>query len=103
MTYQDLLERLRDIPEEYLYQDVEVTGDCVVDDYYEVDLKFDDDDYTPVQSIKTVAPLTHNGVSYSEGRLMRWRRARKAKQVQEMRKLTEISTSQESILMDALD
>ena len=65
--------------------------------------EFDDDDYTPVQSIKTVAPLTHNGVSYSEGRLMRWRRARKAKQVQEMRKLTEISTSQESILMDVLD
>ena len=46
MTYQDLLERLRDIPEEYLYQDVEVTGDCVVDDYFEVELKFDDDDYT---------------------------------------------------------
>ena len=46
MTSQDLLERLQDIPEEYLYQDVEVTGDCVVDDYYEVDLKFDDDEYT---------------------------------------------------------
>ena len=29
MTYQDLLEKLQDIPEEYLDQDVEVTGDCV--------------------------------------------------------------------------
>ncbi len=46
MTYQDLLERLRDIPEEYLDQDVEVTGDCVIDDYCEVDFKFDDDEYT---------------------------------------------------------
>ncbi len=46
MTYQDLLEKLRDIPEEYLDQDVEVIGDCVVDDYFEVDFKFDDDEYT---------------------------------------------------------
>ena len=46
MTYQDLLEKLKDIPEEYLDQDVEVIGDCVVDEYYEVDFKFDDDDYT---------------------------------------------------------
>ncbi len=46
MTYRDLLERLQDIPEEYLDQDVEVIGDCVVDEYYEVDFKFDDDDYT---------------------------------------------------------
>ena len=46
MTYQDLLEQLRDIPEEYLDQDVEVIGDCVVDEYYEVDFKFDDDEYT---------------------------------------------------------
>ena len=46
MTYQDLLEQLRDIPEEYLDQDVEVIGDCVVDEYCDVDFKFDDDDYT---------------------------------------------------------
>ena len=46
MTYQDLLEKLQDIPEEYLDQDIEVVGDCVVDEYYEVDFKFDDDDYT---------------------------------------------------------
>ena len=57
MTYQDLLERLQDIPEEYLDQDVEVTGDCVVEDYYEVDLKFDDDDYT-LQFI--LSPLKFN-------------------------------------------
>ena len=46
MTYQDLLEKLQDIPEEYLDQDIEVIGDCVVDEYYEVDFKFDDDEYT---------------------------------------------------------
>ena len=46
MTYQDLLERLQDIPEEYLDQDIEVIGDCVVDEYYEVDFKFDDDEFT---------------------------------------------------------
>ena len=46
MTYQDLLERLQDIPAEYLDQDVEVIGDCVVDEYYEVDIKFDNDEYT---------------------------------------------------------
>ena len=46
MTYQDLLEKLRDIPEEYLDQDIEVIGDCVVDEYYDVDFKFDDDEYT---------------------------------------------------------
>ena len=45
MTYQDLLEKLKDIPEEYLDQDVEIIGDCV-DEYYEVDFKFGDDDYT---------------------------------------------------------
>ena len=46
MTYQDLLEKLKDIPEEYLDQDIEVIGDCVVEDYDEVDFKFDDDEYT---------------------------------------------------------
>ena len=46
MTYQDLLEKLKDIPEEYLDQDIEIVGECVVDEYYEVDFKFDDDEYT---------------------------------------------------------
>jgi hypothetical protein len=46
MTYQDLLEKLKDIPEEYLDQDVEVIGDCVVEEYCDVDVKFDDDEYT---------------------------------------------------------
>ena len=41
MTYQDLLDRLQDIPEEYLDQDVEITGDCISEEYYDVDLKFD--------------------------------------------------------------
>ena len=62
-----------------------------------------EEDYEPVFTIKTVAPLTNNGVSYTEGRLARIKRQRKAKQIQELRKLTEISTNQESILMDALD
>ena len=62
-----------------------------------------DEDYAPVFTIKTVAPLTNNGVSNTEGRLARIKRQRKAKQIQEMRKLTDISTKQESILMDALD
>ena len=46
MTYQDLLEKLQDIPEEYLDQDVDVIGDCVVEEYYDVEFKFDDDEYT---------------------------------------------------------
>ena len=62
-----------------------------------------EEDYDPVYSIKTVAPLSNNGVSYTEGRLMRWRRQRKAKQLEEMRKLTDISTKQESILLHAMD
>ena len=46
MTYQDLLDKLKDIPEEYLDQDVEVIGECVADEYYEVDVKFASDEYT---------------------------------------------------------
>ena len=62
-----------------------------------------DEDYEPVNTIRTVEPLTNNGVSYTGGRLMRWRRQRKAKQLQELRKLTEISTNQETLLLDAMD
>ena len=59
--------------------------------------------YEPVFTIKTVAPLTNNGVSYTEGRIARMKRQRKAKQLKELREVVEISTEQESILMDALD
>jgi hypothetical protein len=59
--------------------------------------------YEPVFTIKTVAPLTQNGVSYTEGRIARMKRQRKAKQLKELREVVEISTEQESILMDALD
>jgi hypothetical protein len=62
-----------------------------------------EEDYEVVQSIRTVAPLTQNGVSYTSGRLMRWRQKRKAKQLQELRKVTEISTNQESIILDAME
>jgi len=62
-----------------------------------------EEDYEPVFTIKTVAPLTNNGVSYTEGRIARMKRQRKAKQLKELREVVEISTQQESILMDALD
>ena len=45
MTYQDLLEKIREIPEEYLDQDVEVVGDCITEEYYDVDLQFDETGY----------------------------------------------------------
>tara|TARA_Y100000296_G_C5040744_1_gene189730 strand:+ start:386 stop:544 length:159 start_codon:yes stop_codon:yes gene_type:complete len=44
MTYQDLLEQLKDIPEEYLDQDIEVAGECIVEEYYDVEFKYDKDD-----------------------------------------------------------
>ena len=62
-----------------------------------------EEDYEPVFTIKTVAPLTNDGVSYTEGRIARMKRQRKAKQLKELREVVEISTQQESILMDALD
>jgi len=45
MTYQDLLEKIQEIPEEYLDQDVEVVGDCITEEYYDVDLQFDETGY----------------------------------------------------------
>ena len=62
-----------------------------------------EEDYDPVYTIKTVAPLTNDGVSYTEGRIARMKRKRKAKQLKELREVVDISTKQESILMDALD
>ena len=46
MTYHDLLERLKDIPEEYLDQDIEVVGECITQDYYDVDCKLSADEYS---------------------------------------------------------
>ena len=32
MTYQDLLDKLQDVPEEFLDQDVEIIGDCITEE-----------------------------------------------------------------------
>ena len=45
MTYQDLLDKLREYPEEDLDQDVEITGDCITEEYYDIDLQFDETGY----------------------------------------------------------
>ena len=44
MTYQDLLDKLQNISEEQLDQDVEIVGDCITEHYYDVDLRVDDSD-----------------------------------------------------------
>tara|TARA_Y100000296_G_scaffold80963_1_gene107215 strand:- start:1030 stop:1188 length:159 start_codon:yes stop_codon:yes gene_type:complete len=44
MTYQDLLEELKNIPEEYLDQDVEIAGECIVEEYYDVEFKYNKED-----------------------------------------------------------
>ena len=44
MTYQDLLDKLQNISEEQLEQDVEIVGDCITEHYYDVDLRGDDSD-----------------------------------------------------------
>ena len=46
MTYQDLLEKLQTLDEDQLEQDVEIVGDCIQDEYYDIDVKLDDDGYT---------------------------------------------------------
>ena len=46
MTYQDLLEKLQTLDEDQLEQDVEIVGDCIQDEYYDIDVGFDDDNYT---------------------------------------------------------
>ena len=46
MTYQDLLDHLKDVPEEYLDQDVDIVGDCIREEYYDVEFKLNEDAYT---------------------------------------------------------
>ena len=46
MTYLDLLEKLQALDEDQLDQDVEVVGDCIRDEYYDIDIRLDDDGYT---------------------------------------------------------
>lgn len=46
MTYQDLLEKLQTLDEDQLEQDVEIVGNCIQDEYYDIDVKLDDDGYT---------------------------------------------------------
>ena len=45
MTDKDLLEKLEALDEDQLDQDVEVVGDCIQDEYYDIDIKLDDDGY----------------------------------------------------------
>ena len=45
MTYQDLLDKLKALPEEQLEQDVEIVGECITDHYYDIDFKLDDGGY----------------------------------------------------------
>jgi len=45
MTYKDLLEKLNALDEDQLDQDVEVVGECIRDEYYDVDVRLDDDGY----------------------------------------------------------
>jgi len=45
MTYQDLLEKLREFPEEDLDQDVEIIGDCITEEYYDLDVRHDETGY----------------------------------------------------------
>lgn len=45
MTYQDLLEKLQNLTEDQLDQEVEVAGTCITDEYYDIDLCLSDDGY----------------------------------------------------------
>jgi|TARA_Y100000310_G_scaffold308305_1_gene351268 hypothetical protein len=45
MTYQDLLDKLQEFPEEDLDQDVEIIGDCITEEYYDLDVRFDETGY----------------------------------------------------------
>ena len=49
MTYQDLLDKLKTYDEEQLDQDVEISGDCITDSYYDIDVRLDPDDNYSIQ------------------------------------------------------
>jgi len=53
MTYQDLLDKLKTIPEEQLEQDVEIVGECITDHYYDIDLRLEDDGGNALQVVLT--------------------------------------------------
>jgi hypothetical protein len=44
MTYQDLLDKLKNISEDQLDQDVEIVGDCITETYYDIDVRVDETD-----------------------------------------------------------
>lgn len=48
MTYKDLLEKLNELDEDQLEQDVEIVGDCITREYYDISLGLDDDNYSIV-------------------------------------------------------
>ena len=53
MTYQDLLEKLQNISEDQLDQDVEIVGECITYHYYDIDLRVDDTDGYALQILLT--------------------------------------------------
>ena len=53
MTYQDLLEKLQNISEDQLDQDVEIVGECITEHYYDIDLRVDDIDGYALQILLT--------------------------------------------------
>ena len=53
MTYQDLLEKLQNISEDQLDQDVEIVGECITEHYYDIDLRVYDTDGYALQILLT--------------------------------------------------
>lgn len=45
MTYQDLFDKLQNLTEDQLDQEVEITGNCITDEYYDIDLQLSDDGF----------------------------------------------------------
>ena len=49
MTYQDLLDKLQTLDEDQLEQDVEIVGDCIQEEYYDIDVGLDEDSSYAIQ------------------------------------------------------